>query len=309
VDQRDAPIFLAANTGSFPLPFLGPSDVDGDGQLELVLGEKLDDDSHAYRFLPPSVVVASGARPADAPWSVTSPGDNLTGGDARHDLDGDGLSDLFVLDDETDCGNTDGCVRVVTGDQILAGGVVALADSTVAFPGGDGGDEGEVAWSPSVMQGLLEPDRAAVVFPVYDRDQRSVQMRLADPDHWFSGEGSIAEAQVTLTFPDQDIAPDDVPQTGFDADGDDRDDLLWRSHLDQADSYFTIVAVRLVLATTLPTSGSLDVGADVTVEADNGEGFGNGPVWSPGPVDIDGDGRDDLLMSSVGLTRIWLTGR
>lgn len=283
----------------------GVGDVDGDGWPDLVIGAAQADPfgarTGAVWLLLGPVEGEVDLWDADGTWAGQDAGDQAGAAVAGvGDVDGDGLMDVLVgapyLRGEDDwaggawliAGPATGSHDLTDATALLAG--VATSDQAGAAVAGAGDVDGD--GHADVLVGA----------PGYDGGGAGSggAFLLRGP---LSGTLSLAAADLRLIGATAEDAAGSSVAGGFDADGDGALDLAVGARLDDVGAT-DAGALYLVLA---PGTGSLSLdAADLRVQgADADLGLGSS-LAAPG--DVDGDGRDELLLGVPGADQAWLLG-
>lgn len=191
------------------------------------------------------------------------------------DVDGDGLADL-VIAGGADCGVTSaGCVRLYRGDQLSRWGVLDQVDRSWV-PHAEGSGRAWIAGDAD-GDGLVD---VAAIHTVGTTDDGVWSVRILT-DAVTDGAGGYADAALSFEGPAGDETGGVSWSSDFDADG--RADLAMSMAAPGADT------VYIYLGSSLPASGRYDPHeADAEVQMARA-------MLPVDPVDLNGDGRDDLV--------------
>ena len=304
--------------GGFLGPLANVGDLDGDGRADLAYANpSLDDPAKEAGGV--GIFLSSGALAAGRGVDLTLADADLyifgneaglqvgTFAGAAGDLDGDGLGDLLIGDDPTSPSRASGTFFVLLSTGVLASGAATSIDV----------DDADLRISGSTT--ATQFDRSAQGVGDVDGDGLG-DLMLASPSsnggrgsvHLYLSSGALAggltelselDADLTLTGESVGDAAGEFIEAVGDIDGDGLGDVLVGALRMQA-------STPMGVAYLLLSSGALSVRgaagtlrlADLTVEGVEPVSEYNWEAWGeahpPGARlgDIDGDGRDDLLI-------------
>ncbi len=254
-------------------------DLDGDGRDEVGLSTGISNSpSYVYVFAGSDLQAGGTFLGADAFLAIHGqPGSDAFGDamDGGGNLDGDALPDLLVGDPISG-----GAAYVFTGAAMAAGGLLEVTDAAASA-------NNTYAWPYTLGFG------STVAFvPDFDGDGLSEvlvgtggsdQFRLYHGSTWAAGHygGIPPEPDIALNLPS--AGSEHVASAG-DVDGDGLGDVLLSSGGSDA---------QFVLGSTLAGGGPIDLPADFAFSAP--AGLFQSPLTV---LDLDGDGRSDLLAGS-----------
>lgn len=275
-------------------------DVDDDGLDDVLIGAYLG--SEAFLFL--GSTLAGGGdfdmSQADAHFDAASSNEAGHRLSAEADVDGDGLSDILIGAPGDDDGGTNaGQTFLLFGSTVAAGGLFDLALSDASFVG-------ELAWDNSATDvasaGDVDGDgHADILIGATHNDDAGLDVGKAVIFFGSSisagGAFDLGQADAALLGEDPSDTAGTAVSSAGDVDADGLADVLIGGPknalggLAAGKSY-------LMLGTTTSVGGVFDLGtADAVFVGEEPRDYSGNEVSTAG--DVDGDGRDDLLIGAT----------
>ena len=277
----------------------GAGDVDGDGRDDILIGAYGSDDGGTGAGKTSLILGSSLGAPgtvdlSTADYSFIGISDYDSAGQSissAGDVDGDGRDDILI--GARLSGDYEGAAYVILGSSLGASSTVDLSDADYTFTGENSGDQ---AGSSVSGAGDVDGDgRDDILIGAGGNDDggndagksylilgsslgTSSTVDLSDADYAFTGENSGDRAEST--------------SSAGDVDGDGRDDILIGAGTGGAAG-----VAYLILGSSLSTSSIVDLSDADYAFAGESSGDQAGSSVS-GAGDVDGDGRDDILIGA-----------